>query len=70
MWLLFGDDGRIDIHMMVDEVWIHPRSFIRTSCEHVNISLKKHYQLFLLLRRQLGSDLKEFFQIIINNNFL
>ena len=47
--------------MMTYEIQVHTRSFVSTSREHVNISSKKLYQLFLLLRRQLSFDLKELF---------
>ena len=59
-----------DIQMMTDEVRIHPRSFISNLCEHVNIPSEKLYQLFLLLKRQLSSDLKKVFRIIIYNKLL
>ena len=54
--------------MMTDEVWIHPRGFISILYKHINISSKKFYQLFLLLRRQLSPDLKELLWIITYNN--
>ena len=44
---------------MADEAQIHPQSLISIPCEHINISPEKLYQLFLLLRRQLSSDLKK-----------
>jgi len=55
--------------MMTNKVRIHPRSFVSTPCEHINIPPKKLYQLFFLLRRQLGADLKKNFRIIIYTTF-
>ena len=56
--------------MMADEAQIHPWSLISVPCEHINISPKKIYQLFLLLWRQLSSNLKKLLRIITHNNFL
>ena len=47
-WLSFWNDGRINIQMMTNEVWIYPRGFISISCEHINIFPKKFDQLLLL----------------------
>ena len=66
--LFFGGDRWIDIQMVTNEIWIHPRSFISTLCERINISSKKFYQLFLLLRKRLSPDLKELLWIITYNN--
>ena len=50
-WLFPRKDSWVDIQIMANEVWIHPRSFIGTSCEHINIFFEKQHQIFLLLRR-------------------
>ena len=56
--------------MMVDEARIHSWSFVSTLCKHIDVPIKKIYQLFLLLRRQLSSDLKKLFWIISHSNLL
>jgi len=55
--------------MMIDEIWIHPMSFIITPREYINILPKENNQFFLLSRRQLNSHLEKLFLIIINDNF-
>ena len=54
--------------MMTNEVRIQPRGLISILCKHINVSSKKFYQHFLLLKRQLSLDLKELLQIITYNN--
>ena len=56
--------------MIADEVRIHPWGFVSVPCKYINISPKKLYQLFLLLRRQLSSDFKKLLRIITYNNFI
>jgi len=46
---------------MENKARIHPRSFVNTPREHINVPPEKLYQLFLLLRSQLSSDLKKNF---------
>ena len=58
-WLLFGDDRQINIQMMANKIWIQPRSLVCALCKHINIPHEKLYQLFLLLKRQLISDLEK-----------
>ena len=45
------------------------RGLISAPCKYINIFSKEIYQFFLFSRRQLNSDLEEFFLIIANNNF-
>ena len=47
-WLSFQSDGRINIQMMTNEIWIYPRGFISISCKHINILPKKFDQLLHL----------------------
>ena len=56
--------------MVVNEVRIHPGGLVSTPCKYVDIFSEKAYQLFLLLMRQLSSDLEEFLFIVANNDFL
>ena len=55
--------------MVINEVQIHLGSLVSAPCKYVNIFPEKIYQLFLLLKRQLNSDLEEFILIVANNNF-
>ena len=54
--------------MVTDEVWIYPWGFISILGKDINVPSKEFYQLFFLLMRQLGSNLKELFQIVPYNN--
>ena len=69
-WLFSGDDRRVNVQMIIDKVRIHPRSFISIPSEYINVVLKKNYQFLLLPRWQLNPNLKEFFRIIPNGEFL
>ena len=53
---------------MTDEFWINSWGFISILDEDINVPSKEFYQLFSLLMRQLGSNLKELFWIIPYNN--
>ena len=53
--------------MVTDEVWIYSWGFISIPGKDINVPSKEFYQLFLLLVRQLGSNLKEPFRIIPYN---
>ena len=55
--------------MVTDEFWINSWGFISILGECINVPSKKFYQLFLLLMRQLGSNLKELFWIVSYSNF-
>ena len=55
--------------MVIDEVWIYPWGFISILGKDINVPSKEFYLLFLLLVRQLESNLKEPFQIVPYNNF-
>ena len=54
--------------MVTDEVWIYPWGFISIPGKDINVPSEEFYQLLLLLMRQLGSNLKEPFQIVPYNN--
>ena len=56
--------------MMANEVWVYSKRFVSTPCKYINIPPQKHYQLFLLSRRQLSFDLKKLLWIIAYNNLL
>ena len=51
-----------------DEFWIYSRGLIGIPSKNVNVLFKEFYQLFSLLIRQLGSNLKELFRIVPYNN--
>ena len=53
---------------MTNEFWIYSWGFIGIPGKDVNVHSKEFYQLFSLLMRQLGSNLKELFWIIPYNN--
>ena len=40
-WLSSRNDGRINIQMMTNEIWIYSKGFIGVSCKHINISSQK-----------------------------
>ena len=54
--------------MMANEVWIYSWGFISIPGKDINVPSKEFYQLFLLLVRQLGSNLKELFRIVPYSN--
>ena len=54
--------------MVTDEVWIYSWGFISILGKDINVHSKEFYQLFFLLMRQLGSNLKELFRIVPYNN--
>ena len=54
--------------MMTDELWIYSWGFISIPGKDINVHSKEFYQLFSLLMRQLGSNLKELFRIVPYNN--
>ena len=56
--------------MVTDEVQINPRSFVSTPCEHVYVTPKELYQLFLLFGGKSGSNLEELLWVVADNNFL
>ena len=54
--------------MVTDEVWIYSWGFISIPGKDINIPSKEFFQLFLLLMKQLGSNLKKPFWIVPYNN--
>ena len=54
--------------MVTDKFWIYSWSFIGIPGKEVNIPSKEFYQIFSLMMRQLGSNLKELFRIVSYNN--
>ena len=40
-WLPPRSDGRINIQMMTNKIWIYPRGFISVLCKHIYISPQK-----------------------------
>ena len=59
----------INFQMVTDEFWIYSWGFISIPGKDINVPSKEFYQLFFLLMRQLGSNLKELFQIVLYSNF-
>ena len=57
--MFLGGNGRVDIEVVADEVWVDPWGVTGVLCKHVDVSFKKFDQLFFLLRRQPGPYLKE-----------
>ena len=64
-WLFLKGDRWVNIQVMINEVGIHPGSFISILGKHINVLSKESNQLFILPRRQLNSHLKELIIIII-----
>ena len=50
-WLFLRGNRGVNVQMVTNEVWIHPKSLISALSKNVNILLKKGDQLFLLLWR-------------------
>ena len=54
--------------MMTDEFWIYSWGFVGILGKNINVPFKEFYQLFFLLMRQLGPNLKKLFRVIPYNN--
>ena len=54
--------------MMTDEFWIYSWGLVGIPGKENNVLFKELYQLFSLLMRQLGSNLKKLFRIVPYNN--
>ena len=52
---------------MTDEFWIYSWGFVSILGKDINVLFKELYQLFSLLMRQLGSNLKKLFRVIPYN---
>ena len=61
-------DQWINFQVVTDEFWINSWGFISIPSKDINVPFEEFYQFFFLLMRQLGSNLKEFFQIVSYNN--
>ena len=53
---------------MTDEFRINSGGFISILDKDINVPYEEFYKLFFLLTRQLGSNLKELFQIVPYSN--
>ena len=53
---------------MTDEFWIYSWDFVGIPGKDINVLFKELYQLFSLLMKQLGSNLKKLFQVVPYNN--
>ena len=54
--------------MMTDEFWIYSWGLVGILSKDINVLFKELYQLFSLLMRQLGSNLKKLFWVIPYND--
>ena len=54
--------------MMIDKFWIYSWGFVGIPSKDINVPFKEFYQLFFLLMRQLGSNLKKLFRVVPYNN--
>ena len=54
--------------MVTNELWIYSWGFIGIPGKNVNVPFKEFYQIFSLVIRQLGSNLKELLWIVSYNN--
>ena len=55
--------------MMIDEFWIYSWGLVGIPGKDINVLSKELYQLFSLLMRQLGSNLKNFFGLSPTTTF-
>ena len=55
--------------MVAGELWINSWGFVSIPGKDINVPSKEFYQLFSLLMRQLGSNLKKLFRIVPYINF-
>ena len=67
--MLLGNDGRVDIEMVIDEGRVDPGSIAGIPGEHIDVSFEELNQFLLLLKRQLSPYLKELLLIAANNHF-
>ena len=54
---------------MTDKFWIYSWGLVGISGKDIKALFKEPYQLFSLLMRQLGSNLKKLLQVVSYNNF-
>ena len=54
--------------MVINELWIYFWGFVGIPGKNINVPFKKFYQIFSLVMRRLGSNLKELLWIISYNN--
>ena len=54
--------------MVTNKFWIYSWGFISIPGKNVNVPFKEFYQIFSLVIRQLGSNLKELLWIVSYNN--
>ena len=53
---------------MTDEFWIYSWGLVGIPGKNINVPSKEFYQIFSLVMRQLGSNLKELFRIVPDSN--
>ena len=67
--MLLGNDGRVDIEMVIDEGRVDPESIAGIPGKHTDVSFEELNQFLLLLKRQLSPYPKELLRIAANNHF-
>ena len=66
-WLSFGNNGRIHVESMTNEIRIYTWGFIWAPCEHIYIFSEEFQQSLIFLQRQFSPILEKSFWIISNN---
>ena len=67
---MLGNDGWVDIKMVINKGWVDPWGIAGVPCKYVNVCFEEFDQLLLFLRGQPSPYLKEFLRIISNNHIV